>query len=178
MNNTKNKTLIKAAQKGDRQAFEALIREHYDVMYRMAFKWCGDRDMAQDVVQDSCIKVARNIDSFRFQSSFTSWLYRIVVNTAKDRKRQDSRFTSFPEDDAIFGSTDDYADQLHAQQMLLLIQRLPENEKTAILLVYGEGLTHSEAAFSMQCRESTVSWYIHKARKNLRSLENGGCQDG
>lgn len=174
MNNTNNQELIRSAQDGNKQAFETLIREHYDVMYKMAFKWCGNRDMAQDVVQDACIKIARNIDSFRFQSSFTSWLYRIVINTAKDRQRQDRRFTTLPEINDIHDSTADLVNQLYAQQILQLIQFLPEKEKTAILLVFGEGLTHKEAAFSMQCKESTVSWYIHQARKNLASLEKRG----
>ena len=76
--------LIKQAQRGDRGAFESLLRTHYDAMYRMAFKWCGNKEDAEDITQNACIKLARSIDTFRFQSAFLSWLYRLVINTAKD----------------------------------------------------------------------------------------------
>ena len=76
--------LITKAQGGDKSAFEALVRENYDVMFRIAFKWCGNQEDAEDITQNACIKLARNIDGFQFKSAFTSWLYRLVINTAID----------------------------------------------------------------------------------------------
>jgi len=168
--------LIRAAQNGDKAAFEALLRTHYTCMYKMAYQWCGNREMAQDVVQDACIKVARHLADFRFQASFTSYLYRIVINTAKDHYKREARFQPLP------GPVREPAapppdEQSHARQLLGRVQALPEREKTALLLVFGEGLTHKQAAFAMNCREGTVSAYIHQARKRLAAIAGGesGC---
>lgn len=126
--------------------------------------------MAQDIVQDSCIKLARRIDSFRFQSSFSSWLYRIVINTAKDHRKREQRLDAQPYDESLGAAAGNEEDRLHAQQVLRQVQSLPEREKTALLLVFGEGKTHKEAAVSMQCKESTVSGHIHQARKKLAAF--------
>lgn len=170
-------TLIRAAQNGDKAAFEALLRAHYHSMYKMAYQWCGNREMAQDVVQDACIKVARHLAGFRFQASFTSYLYRIVINTAKDHYKREARLRP------LSGHAREPAapppdEQLHARQLLGRVQALPEREKTALLLVFGEGLTHKQAAFAMNCREGTVSAYIHQARKRLAAIAGGASACG
>ena len=183
MNDKEHQALIRSAQAGDRSALEALIRGSYNSMYKMAYKWCGDRETAQDIVQDSCIKVVRHINGFRFQASFSSWLYRIVVNTASDHYKR--KRPALPLDEESDGATDgaattatSAADRLHARQVLHRVQSLPEREKTALLLVFGEGMNHKEAAFSMECKESTVSGYIHQARKKLRAFAGEGENHG
>lgn len=166
--------LIRAAQSGDRIAFEALVREHYNVMFRMAFKWCGNRADAEDITQNACIKLARSLGGYRFEAAFTSWLYRLVVNTAIDWQRQNKTHAPLPEGGnepiSAGGSAEDI---VQARQMLARVMALPEKEKTALLLVFSEGLTHAEAAFAMGCKESTVSWYVHEARKKL-GVKDGG----
>jgi RNA polymerase sigma-70 factor (ECF subfamily) len=157
--------LIKKAQAGDRSAFEALLREHYDVMFRMAFKWCGNRADAEDITQNACLKLARSIGGFRFESAFTSWLYRLVVNAAMDWKKANKTHGEIPE--TMPGGSADAEQDMQTKEGLALVLALPEKEKTALLLVFGEGMTHAEAAFVMECKESTVSWYIHEARKRL-----------
>ena len=163
--------LIKQAQSGDRAAFESLVRGHYDVMYRMAFKWCGDKADAEDITQNACIKLARSIDTFRFQSEFLTWLYRLVINTAKDwakvRPRQAVEQTiEIERAEAPVGE-----DKVYARQIMAYVQTMSDREKSALFLVFGEGLSHRQAATVMACRESTVSWYIHEARKKLRSFQ-------
>ncbi|MGB1539824.1 MAG: RNA polymerase sigma factor, partial [Rickettsiales bacterium] len=72
--------LIKqATQHGDASAFRALIDHHYGTIYKIAFKWCGHKQDAEDIAQEVCIKVARTIGSFKGDSAFTSWLYTITV---------------------------------------------------------------------------------------------------
>ncbi len=163
--------LIKQAQSGDRQAFEALVRRHYDAMYRMAFKWCGDKADAEDITQNACIKLARSIGTFRFQSEFRTWLYRLVINAAKDWAKARPRWT--PDQTFESGRAEAPAgeDRVYATQVMAYVQTMPEREKSALVLVFGEGLSHREAATVMDCGESTVSWYIHEARKKLRSFQ-------
>ena len=165
--------LIEAAQSGDRDAFSRLLEQYYDAMYGMAYKWCGNADSAQDIVQEACIKISRQLGSFRFQASFSSWLYRIVINAAKDYVRKQKPAEALDASQSALHHANTPETQLQHQQMLACIGQLPEKERTALLLVFGEGLNHRDAAFTMQCRESTVSWYIHKARKHLKQLIPG-----
>ena len=166
--------LITRAKGGDKLAFEALLRDYYGLMFRIAFKWCGNREDAEDITQNACIKLARNIDGFQFKSAFTSWLYRLVINTAIDWQRQNLRhltqeLTDNNVSDPIHANAEN---AFYAKQVLEEVQTLPDKEKSALLLVMGEGLSHKEAASVMQCKESTVSWYIHAARKKLKKFED------
>ena len=170
--------LIERAQRGDRSAFEALLRRHYDTMYRMAYKWCGNREDAQDITQSACIKLARAIQSFRFQSAFLTWLYPLVINTAKDWVKARARHPAGDGADPDCAQAPSAEQTVYANQVLDRIRALPEREREAVYLVFSEGLSHREAALAMDCRESTVSWYIHEARKKLRSLREREFRHG
>ena len=162
--------LIERAQGGDREAFEALLRMHYDVMFRIAFKWCGNREDAEDITQTACIKLARAIDGFRFKSAFLTWLYPLVINTAKDWVRSRARHP-LAEESEIAGATAAVAEEtVYAGQVMKQVNTLPDREKEALFLVFSEGLSHREAASAMDRKESTVSWYIHEARKKLNAF--------
>jgi len=166
--------LITQAQGGDKSAFEELVRESYVVMFRIAYKWCGNQEDAEDITQNACIKLARNIDGFKFKSTFTSWLYRLVINTAIDWKRKNKRHLTLElTDDNVSNPVNSEAENtLYTKQILEKVQSLPVKEKSALLLVISEGLSHKEAASIMQCKESTISWYIHEARKKLKKFED------
>ena len=163
--------LIERAQAGNRRAFEALLQKHYDTMFRMAFKWCGNRADAEDVTQNAAIKLARNIGSFRFESAFTSWLYRLVINTAIDWQKANKKYIPLPESGHIGVAPDNAEKDMQNREALTAVLALPEKEKMALLLVFAEGMTHAEAAAVMDVKESTVSWYIHEARKKLTEKE-------
>ena len=166
--------LIRRAQQGDGAAFEALLRRHYDTMYRMAYRWCGNRADAQDITQSACIKLARALGSYGFRSAFSTWLYPLVINTAKDWSRSRARHAGDGLDaepaEAASAAGPLAEQRVYARQVLDHVRALPEREREAVLLVFGEGLSHREAAAAMACRESTVSWYIHEARKKLQPL--------
>ncbi len=178
--------LIRRAQEGDGAAFEALLRRHYDTMYRMAYRWCGNRADAQDITQSACIKLARALGSYGFRSAFATWLYPLVINTAKDWTRSRARQGGAgagdgldPEQAEAPSAEGPMAEQkVYARQVLDHIRALPEREREAVFLVFAEGLSHREAAVAMACRESTVSWYIHEARKKLRPLREKECRHG
>ena len=170
--------LIKRAQSGDRGAFEALLRAHYDVMYRMAYKWCGNKADAEDVTQNACIKLARSIDRYRFESSFLTWLYPLVINTAKDMAKARARRPVADDPDADHPVAAAAEEKVFTNQVMAHVRTLPDKEKEALYLVFAGGLTHREAARVMACKESTVSWYIHEARKKLQSFRTVECGHG
>ena len=172
MQQLEDKALAERARGGDRAAFETLLNRHYDLMFRFACKWCGDRHDAQDIAQDAAMKLARAIRSYDGRAAFTSWLYRVVINCAIDWQRANARHAGAAADIEAVAAEGSAEDAVYAREMLARLDALPERERTALLLVLGEGLSHREAAEAMACKESTVSWYIHEARKKL------GVKDG
>jgi len=163
--------LIKQAQNGDRIAFESLLRNHYDLIFRIAFKWCGNRTDAEDITQNACIKLGRSIGTFRFQSAFSSWLYRLVINTAKDWAKARPLPMMDLENEPGGGQAPTGEAKVYARQVMDYVRTMPEREQAALCLVFSEGLSHREAAVVMECKEKTVSWYIHEARKKLQAFK-------
>jgi RNA polymerase sigma-70 factor (ECF subfamily) len=164
---------IARAAKGDRVAFAALVSLHYDFLYRTAYKWCGNREDAEDVTQDVCIKLATAISGFDGRSAFTSWLYRIVLNAVRDRQRQGKRRSGYVEALTHVTPSEMAPEQESAttqSQVWDAVRKLPERQRDAVLLVYGEDMAHAEAAAIMGTKESTVSWYVHEAKKALKGL--------
>lgn len=169
-------TLIRAAQTGDRQAFAQLLAEAYDSIHRFAYRWCGNASDADDVTQLACIKLAQSIGQFRFESAFSSWLYRLVINCAKDWQRSQGRHKH---EDLEQLSSEVQLDQnaenrIYLQQVLNWLDTRSEGFKETALLVYAEGLTHAEAANILQIKEATVSWRLHEIRKQLQHLPTHG----
>lgn len=163
--------LIEKAQSGNAGAFEQLVNKYYEVMYKMAFKWCANPGDAEDITQEACIKLARGIGSFKGDSAFTSWLYRLTINTAKDWYKSQNRHAHAGDEALETAAVSSKAEgKVYANQVLAEISRLPEGEKEALLLVIDGGLTHKEAAKALKCKESTVSWRIHEARKKLEAV--------
>ena len=177
---TDDEALIRAAQAGDPEAFEQLLERQYDTLYRFAYKWCGNRADAEDVTQQACLKLARSLGSYRFESAFTSWLYRVVVNCARDWERSQGRHhkpgikhAEMDNEPTAAGSSVEY--RVYLWQLLHKLDALPEGIKETLLLVHAEGLTHGEAARILEVKESTVSWRLHEFRKHYRlSIDQGG----
>ena len=163
--------LIQQAQQGDAQAFAQLLQAHYDTMFRFAWHWCGNRADAEDIVQQACLKLARSIDQFRFESAFQSWLYRLVINCAKDWHKSQSRHQS-PESATTTENAADHHqpdNQIFLQQLLRYLDTLADGMKETALLVHALGCSHGETATILGVKESTISWRIHEIRKQLQS---------
>ena len=165
--------LIKAAQAGDRAAFAQVLNNHYDTLYRFAYRWCGNRSDADDVTKQACIKLAQSIGQFRFDAAFSTWLYRLVVNCAKDWQRSQRRHQHDDIDQLTHETRPDQSAEtgIYLQQILTWLDSLAEGFKETALLVHAEGLTHAEAASILQIKESTVSWRLHEIRKQLQHFQ-------
>lgn len=173
---------IRLAQQGDRAAFEALLNTYYDTIFRFAYKWCGSRADAEDVTQQACIKLARTLTQFRFDSAFTTWLYRLVINCAKDWQRSQSRHWGEDRPDGVDAPAEESDAQdnpaetnIYLQQVLGILDDMAEGFKETALLVHGAGLTHAEAARILSIKESTVSWRLHEIRKQLVLLQTSSA---
>lgn len=167
--------LIKRAQDGDADAFEALLDAHYDFIHSVAWRWCGNRDEAEDITQEVCIRLARILPSFKGDSGFRTWVYRITLNIVYDFHRKTAReqrkTKAFFEEQCFTHSMpeDDISDKLWAA-----VRKLPQQLRDAVLLVHGEGVNHARAGEILNCAESTISWRLMEARKKLKILVNEG----
>jgi len=165
--------LIDLAVNGDEHAFEKLIQRHYLPVYHFSFKWCRSKEDAEEITQEVFIKLTRKLKTFKQRSSFRTWLFRITINTVKDYSKKNSTrrlYESAYENEQANDDSGTFREKnFEADQLYSLIDKLPEKQKAALMLVMGEGLSHGEAAEVLKCREKTVSWRIHQARKNLKA---------
>lgn len=164
--------LIRRAQRGDAAAFGELVDLYYDTIHRFAWKWCGHRADAEDIAQQSCIKLARSLVQYRFEAAFSSWLYRLVVSCARDWQRAQQRHVhdALPEDAPAADSTR-AEDGIHLMQLLAQLDGIGEGMRETALLVHAEGLSHAEAGEILGVSESTISWRIHTIRKHMTRRE-------
>lgn len=165
--------LISKVRSGDAQAFEKLVTEHYRFIYRTAYRWLGHSSDAEDVTQTVCLRLADAVTRFDGRSRFTSWLYTITLNAVRDLQRSRQRHDRNIEAATTVALTQrapDQEDQLRIDDIWRVVRDLPAKQRDAVLLVFGEQLSQAEAAKIMGCKEVTVSWHIHTARKSLRGL--------
>lgn len=171
MDRAKEQELIIRALDGQRRALDALVAAHYDMMFRVAYRWCGNKADAEDITHNAFVKFAENLSRFRGDSSLRTWLYRITLNEAHDWNRRRKRRPQAPLHEDVAATNNASAeDNVFAFEIMRHITQLPTHERAALLLVAGEDLSHAEAAKILGCMESTVSWRIHSARRKLKHL--------
>ena len=166
--------LIEAAQAGDSEAFASLLNVCYDTIFRFAFKWSGHRADAEDIAQLACLKLATGLSQFRFDAAFSSWLYRLVINCAKDWQKSQARHRGVEDSTLVFDKlsvSDGPETGIYLRQILEQADSMGEGFKETLLLVFAEGLTHRESAIILGIKESTVSWRIHEIRKRFNLLQ-------
>ena len=173
--------LAARARDGDRAAFAALVERHYDFIFRVAFRLTGRRDAAEDVAQDVCVRLGRAIAGYRGGAAFTTWLYAVVMNAARDALRRSSREAvrtrAFGAHAALLCG-DEAGPEDAADALWDAVRGLPDKQREAVTLVYGEGLTHAQAADVMAVAEPTVSWHVHEAKKRLKALLRPAGDEG
>ena len=168
MQNLSDHELYQLIDQGRDEAFGALLAKHYDTFYAFAFKYCRHQQDAEDIVQEALLKISRSFHQFDRQHLFTTWAYRVIINTAKDlfkKERQErSKHQAYVTEAAILG---DAPDEPPTEKIWELLDRLPKKLYDAVVLVYGQDLSHAEAAKALGCAETTVSWRLYEARRKL-----------
>ena len=170
---TSDEDLARAAARGDRDAFAALLSRHYDGLFRICFRLTGCRDAAEDLTQDICLRLPIKLSGFRADARFTTWLYRVAVNANHDRRRRARAHVN-----AATGWGDHErarrAEQAETARALDWLQTamasLPDALRDTAALTLRYELTHAEAAEVLGVSEGTVSWRLSEIRKRLRAL--------
>jgi RNA polymerase sigma-70 factor (ECF subfamily) len=167
------KELIEGCQRGDPEAFRALFEKHKDRVYSIALRYSGDAAVAQDIAQDTFLKLFSTVASFRGDSSFESWLYRMVVNSCFDQKRKTRRFTPLLDEILTMLRTPDVSalDQVLRSEMSThvksVVESLAPDQRMVIVLRYTEGLSYDEIAEILGCAVGTIASRLNRAHKVL-----------
>ena len=174
--------LVLRAQQGDKRAFELLVAKYQRKLGRLLSRLVRDPAEVEDVTQEAFIKAYRALPSFRGDSAFYTWLYRIAINTAKNylvaMRRRAPTSTGFDNEDAeSFEDAEQLRDTATPEAELLgkqiaatvnrAMEQLPEDLRTAITLREIEGLSYEEIAGVMNCPIGTVRSRIFRARESI-----------
>lgn len=162
--------LVRAAIAGDRDAFEALLRAHYDRVHGLAWQLTGSRADAEDIAQDVCCALVEKLGSFRGQAKFSTWLCGITVNACRDHGRRRRSFKGLTERLTVLAglaAPTEGRDLYDAIWIKSAIARLKPAYRETAVLVAGQQLTHAEAAEILGVAEATVSWRMSEVRRML-----------
>ena len=170
--------MIERASRGDAAAFNRLMEQHERRMYAVALRMCGNREDAQDCLQEAMLRVYRAIGGFKGQSSFSTWVYRITMNTCLDelRRKKNRQSTSLDSllDMGWSPSDDTNAPEKQAMRSELrrnlnrAIQELPEEMRSAVVLREIQGFSYEEIAHMLEINVGTIKSRISRGREKLR----------
>ncbi len=175
--------LVRSARSGDEDAFGDLVRRYQGKIYSLAYGMVGNHSDADDLAQEIFLKCYRNLGKFRFKSSFYTWLYRIGVNTIITRRkklRKNRHLELKPQILDVTGSNylptrlgGERGDQAAGGRELKrdirkAIERLPEKQKTVVVMHDVEGIPHPEIARILKSSEGTIRSRLHYGRRKLQ----------
>jgi len=163
---------IQSCLAGDTEAFAALVKQHQKMVYALAFRMTGSLDEAEDLAQETFLRAYRQLDSFRGESSFSTWLCQIAVNLslnwrARENRRVDVHSKWAEKTTVERDAPDGFPDEL-SRRVQEALNRLPAKQRAAIVLTVYEEHSHAETAKLMGCTEATVSWRVFAARQRLK----------
>jgi RNA polymerase sigma-70 factor (ECF subfamily) len=178
-----DRDLVRDSRRGDKEAFRELVERYQRKILSVAIGMGQNRDDALELTQETFVKAYENLGKFKGESSFYTWLYRIVVNLAIDARRRDRRRPTVslgdravPEDVDIILADPKLVDPYQkaraheiGQRVNEAINELTPDHKAVILLLEVEGLSYEDISRVMQCSKGTVMSRLHYARKKLQS---------
>lgn len=176
-----DRELVDRWREGEAEAFAALVRRHQRRIFGLLLRMLGDRDEAQDATQDAFLNLHRHGHRFRRESRFSTFLYRVAVNAALNRRRSLGRrrahVDAYGEAQAVghvgAAAPPDPEQALAGDELRQRLQRelqeLPESLRAPVVLYDVEGLSYGEIAEILEVAEGTVKSRIHRARQALRA---------
>ena len=162
--------LVRAAQRGDRQAFAELVERYWTRLYRWLYHLVHDRHQAEDLAQEAFLKALANLARFKAGTNFRAWLFRIAHNLFANQVRASSRRRSpLPDDlpDPDRGPVELACSRETLAELAQAVERLPTEWKAALLLRVEEDLSFRQIAGILDTTEETARWRVFKARRQL-----------
>lgn len=166
-----DRDLIASAQQGDRQAFTKLVRRHQGSIVSLTYRMCGDLRLAEDAAQEAFVRVWQNLNRYKPQYAFRSWLYRIAANAALDslrRERPTADLDSVSLADLGPSPEQSAEDDERAAHVRRAIAQLSESLRVVLILREYQGLSYQEIADVLDIPIGTVMSRLNSARAQLR----------
>ena len=165
------RALIDRARRGDASAHRALYDTHVDRIYRLVFRMTGIEHLARELTQDTFVRAFANIDSFRGDSAFSTWLHTVAtsttINELRRRKRDRARNTDLNE--ALdMEKPAPVSDPFLRQRLMQAVNDLPEGCRTVFMMHDAQGYTHEEIAAALGVTSGTSKAQLARAREKLR----------
>lgn len=165
--------LIEGCRRGESEAFRALFERHKDKVFSIALRYSGDEAVAQDIAQETFLKLFVGLRSFRGESSFGSWLYRLVVNSCLDQKRKTRRLLPLL-DEALailrapdISAFDEVARAELSNRLQAGVASLPDEQRILLVLRYTQSLTYDEIAEILGTSSGTIASRLNRIHKTL-----------
>jgi RNA polymerase sigma factor (sigma-70 family) len=163
---------------GKVNAFSHIVERHKDKAFNLALKICGNSEEAEEIAQDSFLKAFRSISGFRMKSSFATWLYRIVYNTAishvRSRKQRILSLEDFPADAADFlstGSSEEEAEKEYRKSLVnFALQKISEEDRGLITLYYYDDMDAEEISEITGISKSNLKVRLFRARQKMHEI--------
>ena len=167
--------IIRQIQSGDTDAFDELMRRYKRLVVNFVYRVLGSAADADDVAQEVFVRVYRNLDIYRPETKFSTWLFALARNAAIDhlrwRKRHPTESIAVsPQLAAVSGTADEVSAREIGGQIATAVAKLPEDQRTALVLAEYHGLSYAEIAAVMRCSEKSVESRLYRAKQTLRGL--------
>jgi RNA polymerase sigma-70 factor (ECF subfamily) len=166
--------LILEAQQGSRDAFRCLVERHMKTAYNIAHGILRDHDNAEDAAQEAFVRAYESLGTFKRESSFGTWLFRIVVNSAlniaKHNTRENGRRTDLTTLAASLPDVPATGDQVDvAAHIERALHELPTMQRAAVILRHIDGLSTRQVGGILGCSESTVKTHLYRGLEKMRT---------
>ncbi len=166
-------SLIKRFIDGEESVFRIIVQRHKEKVRNIIYLTLNSNDYIDDIAQEVFITIYRNLNQFKFQSQFTTWLYRITVNKCKDHIRKmriRKIFSPIKDIDKDVGYNISIEESNTAELVHEAIKKLPDKLRIPLLLKDIEGFSYQEIAETVECEIGTVKSRIFRAREGLKNL--------
>ena len=178
MNQKGDIVYIEQVLQGNVNAFSYIVERHKDKAYNLAFRICGNNEEAEEIAQDSFLKAYRSLSGFKMKSSFATWLYRIVYNTAisqvRIKKKGILSLEDFPADATDFighNSSEEDAEQEYRSSLVnFALQKIREEERGLISLYYYDELNFDEISDVTGISKSNIKVKLFRARQKMLEI--------
>jgi RNA polymerase sigma factor (sigma-70 family) len=169
---------IKQVLAGNSNAYSYIVDRHKDKAYNLAFRICGNHEEAEEIAQDSFLKAYRSLKGFKMESSFATWLYRIVFNTAishvKTRKKGILSLEEFPADATDFigiNTSEEEAEKEYRSSLInFALQKISHDERGLITLYYFEEMSTEEISDVTGISKSNIKVKLFRARQKMLEI--------
>ncbi len=178
----KDEDIIRLILKGEDELYSILIDRYSGKIFSTAYSYTHNHEETRDLVQDILIKVYQNLAKFKVDSKFSTWLYRVAVNSCIDWNRKNNSRTikiawNFEENDILNSIVDENAgpeqvvmNQEHREFIMNIVSDMPEIYKTVLILYYFEELKIQEISYVIDCPKKTVETRLYRAKGILKTL--------